>query len=81
MEGSLRERAVWGAEGLIGQAATPARYSPEIANGHKPSFTREQFVKVRSMLGQQAVDIARIAKETGLTQQTVYRIKDDPCGG
>jgi DNA invertase Pin-like site-specific DNA recombinase len=48
--------------------------------GRKPSFTREQFVKVRAMLGQQAVGVARIAKETGLTRQTVYRIKGDPRG-
>jgi putative DNA-invertase from lambdoid prophage Rac len=26
------------------------------------------------------VGIARIAQETGLTRQTVYRIKDDPAG-
>lgn len=37
--------------------------------GRKPSFTREQFVKVRAMLGQQAVGIAQIANETGLTRQ------------
>jgi putative DNA-invertase from lambdoid prophage Rac len=30
------------------------------------------------MLGQQAVGVARIAAETGLTRQTVYRNKDDP---
>ena len=48
--------------------------------GRKPSFTREQFVKVRAMLGQQAVGIAQIARETGLTRQTVYRIKGDPAG-
>jgi putative DNA-invertase from lambdoid prophage Rac len=48
--------------------------------GRKPSFTRDQFVKVRAMLGQQTVGIAQIAKETGLTRQTVYRIKDDPAG-
>jgi DNA invertase Pin-like site-specific DNA recombinase len=48
--------------------------------GRKPSFTREQFVKVRAMLGQQTVGIAEIAKETGLTRQTVYRIKGDPAG-
>src|SRR5216684_4672740 len=34
--------------------------------GRKPSFTREQFDKVRALLGQQAVDIAQIAMETGL---------------
>jgi DNA invertase Pin-like site-specific DNA recombinase len=48
--------------------------------GRKPSFTRGQFVKVRSMLGQQTVGIAQIAKEAHLTRQTVYRIKDDPAG-
>ena len=32
------------------------------------------------MLGQEAVGIAQIAKETGLTRQTVYRIKGDPAG-
>ncbi len=47
--------------------------------GRKPSFTREQFVKVRCMLGRQTAGIAEIAKETGLTRQTVYRIKDDPA--
>jgi putative DNA-invertase from lambdoid prophage Rac len=31
------------------------------------------------MLGQEAVGIARIAKDTGLTRQTVYRIKEDPA--
>jgi DNA invertase Pin-like site-specific DNA recombinase len=48
--------------------------------GRKPSFTREQLITVRAMLGQQAVGIAQIAKETGLTRQTVYRIKNDPAG-
>ena len=38
-------------------------------------------MKVRSMLGQPAVAIAQIAKETGPDPpQTVYRIKDDPAG-
>jgi putative DNA-invertase from lambdoid prophage Rac len=32
------------------------------------------------MLGQEMVGIAQIAKETGLTRQTVYRIKGDPPG-
>ena len=48
--------------------------------GRKPSFTRGQFVKVRAMLGQQTVRVAQIAKETSLTRQTIYRIKDDPAG-
>jgi len=41
---------------------------------------RDQFNKVRAMLGQQGVGIAQIAKETGLTRQTICRIKDDPAG-
>jgi putative DNA-invertase from lambdoid prophage Rac len=48
--------------------------------GRKPSFTRDQLNKVRALLGQQAVGIAQIAIETGLTRQTVYRIKYDPAG-
>jgi putative DNA-invertase from lambdoid prophage Rac len=46
----------------------------------KPSFTREQLVKVRNILRHEAASIAQIAKETGLTRRTVYRIKDDPAG-
>jgi putative DNA-invertase from lambdoid prophage Rac len=48
--------------------------------GRKPSFTREQFATVRGMLGQEAIGIAAIAQQTGLSRQTVYRIKDDPAG-
>jgi hypothetical protein len=32
------------------------------------------------LLGREAVGIAHIAKETGLSRQAVYRIKDDPAG-
>jgi putative DNA-invertase from lambdoid prophage Rac len=48
--------------------------------GRKPSFSRDQFNKVRAMLAQGAVGIAQVAKEAKLTRQTVYRIKDDPAG-
>src|SRR5690348_17325474 len=48
--------------------------------GRKPSYTRDQLNTVRAMLGQQTVGIAQIAEETGLTRQTVYRIKGDPAG-
>jgi putative DNA-invertase from lambdoid prophage Rac len=44
-----------------------------VANG-------EHFGKVRAMLAQQTVGIAQIARETGVTRQIVYRIKDDPAG-
>jgi putative DNA-invertase from lambdoid prophage Rac len=46
--------------------------------GRKPSFTRPQFNTVREALDR-AVAIAQIAKDAGLTRQTVYRIKDDPA--
>jgi putative DNA-invertase from lambdoid prophage Rac len=48
--------------------------------GRKPSYTRQQYERARALLSQEAVGIARIAKETGLTRQTIYRIKDDPAG-
>jgi putative DNA-invertase from lambdoid prophage Rac len=53
---------------MPGQKTAPLR---------KPSYTRQQFARVRDMLAQDAVGIARIAKESGLSRQTVYRIKDD----
>jgi DNA invertase Pin-like site-specific DNA recombinase len=45
--------------------------------GRKPSFTREQLNKVRAMLDLDR-PIATVAREAGLTRQTVYRIKDEP---
>ena len=44
--------------------------------GRKPSYTHEQLEAVRDMLGRVAA-IAQIAKETGLSRQTIYRIKND----
>jgi DNA invertase Pin-like site-specific DNA recombinase len=60
----------------------PSAYGQESVSGQRGFYRhgRLQFMKVRSMLGQQAVGIAQIAKETSLTRQTVYRIKDDPAG-
>jgi putative DNA-invertase from lambdoid prophage Rac len=43
--------------------------------GRKPSFTRSQLATVRDMDGQ---GVGEIAKITGLSRQTVYRIKADP---
>lgn len=47
--------------------------------GRKPSYSREQLTTVTDMLGQ-GDNVSTIAKATGLTRQTVYRIKDDPAG-
>jgi putative DNA-invertase from lambdoid prophage Rac len=44
--------------------------------GRKPSFTRNQLTTVRDMDGQ---GVGEIAKATGLSRQTVYRIKADPA--
>jgi putative DNA-invertase from lambdoid prophage Rac len=45
--------------------------------GRKPSYTRDQLNKVRDVLRQEAASIAQIARETALSRQTIYRIKDD----
>jgi putative DNA-invertase from lambdoid prophage Rac len=45
--------------------------------GRKPSFTRGQFDTVRDLLGQ-STGVGSIAKLTGLSRQTIHRIKDDP---
>ena len=56
-----------------------AKASGERYKGRKPSFAREQFETVRDMLGlDEGVSI--IAKATGLSRQTIYRIKDDAAG-
>jgi putative DNA-invertase from lambdoid prophage Rac len=55
------------------------------ANGHeraykgrKPSYSRKQFESAQAMLGKSA-SVGEVARVTGLTRQTVYRIKDDPA--
>lgn len=56
-----------------------ARQDATRYRGRKPSFTRRQLATVRDMLAQ-GQGISTIAHETGLSRQTVYRIKDDPAG-
>ena len=45
--------------------------------GRKPTFTWEQFALVQELLNQ-GTAISAIAKTTGLTRQSVYRIQCDP---
>jgi DNA invertase Pin-like site-specific DNA recombinase len=45
--------------------------------GRKPSYSRKQFEGAQEMLGKSA-SVGEVARATGLTRQTVYRIKDDP---
>jgi DNA invertase Pin-like site-specific DNA recombinase len=47
--------------------------------GRKPSYTREQLTTASNML-QQSASIGEIAKSTGLSRQTIYRIQGDPTG-
>jgi len=44
--------------------------------GRKPTFTPDQFTTVQNMLHQGAT-VGNIAKATGLTRQTIYRIRDE----
>ena len=46
--------------------------------GRKPSYSAAQLETVRNLLSQDK-GIAAISKATGLTRQTVYRMKDDPA--
>lgn len=47
--------------------------------GRKPSYDREGFETVTTMLAQGTVGTTEIARATGLTRQTVLRIKADPA--
>src|SRR3954452_14636398 len=54
-----------------------AKASGNRYRGRKPTYSSAQLATVRDLLGQEA-GISAIAKSTGLSRQTVYRIKDDP---
>jgi DNA invertase Pin-like site-specific DNA recombinase len=47
--------------------------------GRKPSYSRKQFENARAMLDKSA-SVGEVARVTGLTRQTVYRIKGDQVG-
>jgi DNA invertase Pin-like site-specific DNA recombinase len=62
---------------LAGIAHTKASADADAYLGRKPSFTHEQRATVRDMLANESA-ISAIARATGLSRQTVYRIKDEP---
>jgi hypothetical protein len=67
---------------LLNQHSTNDGYS-RAAGRSEPFPFVELLIATRSthrILGAPRLGIARIAKETGLTWQTVYRIKEDPAG-
>ncbi len=45
--------------------------------GRKPSYTRQQYQAVTDMLAD-GWGVSHIAIQTGLTRQTIYRIKEEP---
>lgn len=47
--------------------------------GRKPSYNRAGFEAVMSMVAQSTAGTSEIARATGLTRQTVLRIKADPA--
>lgn len=47
--------------------------------GRKPTFDSDQLDTVRNML-EQSAGVGQIAAATGLSRQTIYRIKEDPAG-
>jgi putative DNA-invertase from lambdoid prophage Rac len=55
-----------------------ARAREDACRGRKPSFTREQFEAVQGALGQ-GQGVTEVATATGLSRQTVYRIKGSPA--
>ena len=61
-----------------GVAHAKAKGDASPYRGRAPSFDRARFTTVQDMLGQGS-GISLIAKTTGLTRQTVYRIQADPA--
>src|SRR5438309_9099116 len=55
-----------------------ARANGDGYRGRKPSYTPEQLCAVQEM--PDGTGVSRIAKATGLSRQTVYRIQADPAG-
>jgi DNA invertase Pin-like site-specific DNA recombinase len=53
--------------------------SAGVYRGRRPTFNRTQLGVVRDMLTQ-GTSISTIAAQTGLTRQTIYRIKEDEAG-
>ena len=55
-----------------------ARAREDAYRGRKPSYTRTQLDTVRAKLAQGA-SVSAIARDTGLSRQTIYRIQEDPA--
>lgn len=60
------------------QTEMATKTKPKSYLGRKPSYDRAGFEAVMNMLGQGSAGTTEIARATGLTRQTVLRIKADP---
>lgn len=60
------------AAGIAHAKANPANY-----RGRKPSYTKAQVDDVIRLNGE-GLGVTEIAKQTGLSRQAIYRIKDNP---
>ena len=88
MQGAVRD-ALIAFMAAMAQAETETRKAAQKAGieaakqkadkyrGRKPTYSREQFKLVQDMLAGSAT-ISEISKSTGLSRQTIYRIKDKP---
>ncbi len=56
-----------------------AKAAPERYLGRKPSYDRKAYQQVTAMLATGSEGTSAIARVTGLSRQTVLRIKDDPA--
>jgi putative DNA-invertase from lambdoid prophage Rac len=61
-----------------GIAHAKANGDARLYKRRKPSYSRKQFENAQAMLGKSS-SVGEVARTTGLTRQTVYRIKDDPA--
>jgi DNA invertase Pin-like site-specific DNA recombinase len=52
---------------------------PTAYRGRKPSFSREQFDQVMTLVNQGTMNVSQIATAVGLQRMAVTRIKDDPA--
>lgn len=55
-----------------------AKARDDAYRGRKPSYTRAQLDIVRAQLAQGA-SVSAVARDTGLSRQTIYRIQEDPA--
>lgn len=56
-----------------------AKANTDAYKGRKPSYTRERLQIVLDLCGKNE-SVTTIARMSGLTRQTIYRIKEDPAG-